>query len=39
MFQMEIYIVFTGGIIVGISSDLLTNVWVTSKENQGTAQW
>ncbi|MDY9925282.1 hypothetical protein [Methanosarcina sp.] len=25
-------IVFIGGIIVGISSGLLTNVWVTSKE-------
>jgi len=32
-------IVFTGGIIVGISSGLLTNVWVTSKGNQGIAQW
>jgi hypothetical protein len=27
------------GIIVGISSGFLTNVWVTSKGNQGTAQW
>lgn len=31
-------IVFIGGIIVGISL-LLTNVWVTSKGNQGAAQW
>jgi hypothetical protein len=32
-------IVFIGGIIVGISLGLLTNVWVTSKGNQGAAQW
>ena len=32
-------IVFIGGIILGISSGLLTNVWVTSKGNQGIAQW
>jgi F0F1-type ATP synthase assembly protein I len=35
----EDLIVFIGGIIVGISLGLLTNVWVTSKGNQGTAQW
>ena len=38
MFQMEI-LVFIGGIIAGISSGLLTNVWVTGKGNQGIAQW
>ena len=32
-------IVFIGGIIVGISLGLLTNVLVTSKGNQGAAQW
>jgi hypothetical protein len=32
-------IVFIGGIIVGISLGLLTNVWVISKGNQGAAQW
>jgi hypothetical protein len=32
-------IVFIGGIIVGISLGLLTNVWFTSKGNQGAAQW
>ncbi len=32
-------IVFISGIIVGISLDLLTNVWVSSKGNQGAAQW
>jgi len=32
-------IVFIGGIIVGISLDLLTNVWFKSKGNQGAAQW
>jgi hypothetical protein len=32
-------IVFIGGIIVGISLGFLTNVWVTSKGNQGAAQW
>jgi hypothetical protein len=31
-------IVFIGGIVVGISLGLLTNVWVTSKGNQGAAQ-
>ena len=32
-------IVFIGGIIVGINFGLLTNVWVTSKRNQGVVQW
>jgi hypothetical protein len=32
-------IVFIGGIIVGISLGLLTNVWITSKGIQGAAQW